>query len=41
MARQLALLALRGLEVPVVLRDLTQEQVDEGIEWIRDELAET
>lgn len=40
MARQLALLALRRLEVPVVLRDLTQEQVDEGIEWIRDELGE-
>jgi 3-hydroxyacyl-CoA dehydrogenase len=40
MARQLALLFLRRLEVPVVLRDLTQEQVDEGIAWIRDELAE-
>ena len=40
MARQLALLFLRRLEVPVVLRDLTQEQVDEGIEWIRDELTD-
>jgi 3-hydroxyacyl-CoA dehydrogenase/enoyl-CoA hydratase/carnithine racemase len=40
MARQLALLALRRLEVPVVLRDLTQEQVDEGISWIEDELAD-
>lgn len=40
MARQLALLVLRRLEAPVVLRDLTQEQVDDGIEWIRDELAE-
>ena len=40
MARQLALLALRRLEVPVVLRDLTQEQVDEAISWIRDELDE-
>ncbi len=40
MARQLALLALRRLEVPVVLRDLTQEQVDEGIDWIRDELGD-
>ncbi len=40
MARQLALLALRRLEVPVVLRDLTQEQVDEGITWIRDELGD-
>jgi 3-hydroxyacyl-CoA dehydrogenase/enoyl-CoA hydratase/carnithine racemase len=40
MARQLALLFLRRLEVPVVMRDLTREQVDEGIAWIRDELAE-
>jgi 3-hydroxyacyl-CoA dehydrogenase/enoyl-CoA hydratase/carnithine racemase len=40
MARQLALLFLRRLEVPVVLRDLTQEQVDEAIAWIADELAE-
>ena len=40
MARQLALLFLRRLEVPVVLRDLTQEQVDESIDWIRDELAD-
>jgi 3-hydroxyacyl-CoA dehydrogenase/enoyl-CoA hydratase/carnithine racemase len=40
MARQLALLFLRRLEVPVVLRDLTQEQVDEALGWIRDELAE-
>jgi len=40
MARQLALLALRRLEVPVVLRDLTQEQVDDAISWIRDELDE-
>ncbi len=39
MARQLALLALRRLEVPVVLRDLTQEQVDDAIAWIADELA--
>ena len=40
MARQLAPLFLRRLEVPVVLRDLTQEQVDEALAWIRDELAE-
>jgi 3-hydroxyacyl-CoA dehydrogenase/enoyl-CoA hydratase/carnithine racemase len=40
MARQLALLFLRRLEVPVVLRDLTQEQVDDAIAWIRDELDE-
>ena len=40
MARQLALLFLRRLEVPVVLRDLTQEQVDEGIAWIHEELGD-
>jgi 3-hydroxyacyl-CoA dehydrogenase/enoyl-CoA hydratase/carnithine racemase len=40
MARQLALLFLRRLEVPVVLRDLTQEQVDDAGEWIRGELDE-
>jgi 3-hydroxyacyl-CoA dehydrogenase len=40
MARQLALLALRRLEVPVALRDLGQEQVDGAISWIRDELDE-
>ncbi len=40
MARQLALLALRRLEVPVVLRDLTSEQVDDAIAWISDELAD-
>jgi 3-hydroxyacyl-CoA dehydrogenase/enoyl-CoA hydratase/carnithine racemase len=40
MARQLALLFLRRLEVPDVLRDLTQEQVDEGIAWIHEELAD-
>ena len=40
MARQLALLFLRRLEVPIVLRDLTQEQVDEGIDWIREELQD-
>jgi 3-hydroxyacyl-CoA dehydrogenase/enoyl-CoA hydratase/carnithine racemase len=40
MARQLALLALRRLEVPIVLRDLTQEQIDDAISWIRGELDE-
>ncbi len=40
MARQLALLFLRRLEVPVVLRDLTQEQVDDALAWIRDELGD-
>jgi 3-hydroxyacyl-CoA dehydrogenase/enoyl-CoA hydratase/carnithine racemase len=38
MARQLALLTLRRLEVPVVLHDLTQEQVDDAIVWIHVEL---
>jgi 3-hydroxyacyl-CoA dehydrogenase/enoyl-CoA hydratase/carnithine racemase len=40
MARQLALLFLRRVEVPVVLRDITQEQVDDALAWIGDELAE-
>jgi 3-hydroxyacyl-CoA dehydrogenase/enoyl-CoA hydratase/carnithine racemase len=40
MARQLALLFLRRLEVPIVLRDLTQEQVDDAIAWIADELRD-
>jgi 3-hydroxyacyl-CoA dehydrogenase/enoyl-CoA hydratase/carnithine racemase len=40
MARQLALLSLRRLEVPVVLRDLTQELVDDARSWIAGELDE-
>lgn len=40
MARQLALLALRRLELPVVLRDLTDEQVEDALRWIRGELDE-
>jgi 3-hydroxyacyl-CoA dehydrogenase len=40
MAQQLALLVLRRLEVPVVLRDLSQDQVDNAIAWISSELAE-
>jgi 3-hydroxyacyl-CoA dehydrogenase/enoyl-CoA hydratase/carnithine racemase len=40
MARQLALLFLRRLEVPIVLRDLTREQVEDAIVWIQDELAD-
>ncbi|MGI8886206.1 MAG: 3-hydroxyacyl-CoA dehydrogenase NAD-binding domain-containing protein [Gaiellaceae bacterium] len=41
MARQLALLGLRRLEVvPIVLRDLTQDQVDDAVAWIRSELDE-
>ncbi len=38
MARQLGLLFMHRLEVPLVLRDLTQEQVDDAIGWIRGEL---
>ncbi len=40
MASQLATLFLRRLEVPVVLRDLTQEKVDEGIEAVRQGLPD-
>jgi 3-hydroxyacyl-CoA dehydrogenase/enoyl-CoA hydratase/carnithine racemase len=40
MARQLALLAVRRLEIPVVLRDLTLEQVDDAVDWIKVELDE-
>jgi 3-hydroxyacyl-CoA dehydrogenase/enoyl-CoA hydratase/carnithine racemase len=40
MARQLALLFLRRLEVPVVLRDLEQAVVDDAISWIAGELDE-
>jgi len=40
MARQLALLALRRLEIPVGLRDLTQEPVDDAKSWIAGELDE-
>jgi 3-hydroxyacyl-CoA dehydrogenase/enoyl-CoA hydratase/carnithine racemase len=40
MATQLATLFLRRLEVPVVLRDLTQEQVERGIETVRAELPD-
>jgi 3-hydroxyacyl-CoA dehydrogenase/enoyl-CoA hydratase/carnithine racemase len=40
MARQLALLALRRLEVPIVLRDLAQEQIDDAKSWIAGELDE-
>ncbi|MDX6510726.1 MAG: hypothetical protein QOE36_230 [Gaiellaceae bacterium] len=39
MATQLATLFLRRLEVPVVLRDVSQEIVDSALESIRDELA--
>ena len=38
MARQVALLCLRRLEIPIVLRDLTDEQVADAISWIQGEL---
>jgi 3-hydroxyacyl-CoA dehydrogenase/enoyl-CoA hydratase/carnithine racemase len=37
MARQVAALFLRRLEVPVVLRDVKQEIVDEALAFVRDE----
>ncbi len=40
MATQLATLFLRRLEVPVVLRDVSQEIVDRALESIADEFAE-
>jgi 3-hydroxyacyl-CoA dehydrogenase/enoyl-CoA hydratase/carnithine racemase len=39
MARQIATLFLRRLEVPIVLRDVKQEIVDEAIEEIRGEIS--
>jgi 3-hydroxyacyl-CoA dehydrogenase/enoyl-CoA hydratase/carnithine racemase len=40
MARQLALVFLRRLEVPIVLRDLEQSLVDDALSWIAGELDE-
>jgi len=39
MARQLALLFLRRLSVPVVLCDIAEEQADEAVAWIHGELT--
>ncbi len=39
MASQLALIMLRNLKVPVVITDLDQERVDNGLAYIRGELA--
>jgi len=38
MARQFALLFVRRLQVPVVITDLDQGRVDEGVAWIRGEI---
>lgn len=40
MARQFALLFVRRLQVPVVITDLDQGRVDEGVAWIHHEIAE-
>ena len=39
MARQFALLFVRKLQVPVVITDLDQRRVDDGVSWIRTEIA--
>ena len=39
MASQFALLFLRRLEVPVVITDVSQERIDKGLQYIKDELA--
>ncbi|MGI6878260.1 3-hydroxyacyl-CoA dehydrogenase NAD-binding domain-containing protein [Microbacterium sp. gxy059] len=39
MASQFALLFLRRLQVPVVITDVSQERVDRGLGYIRDEIA--
>lgn len=38
MASQFALLFLRRLQVPVVITDVSQERIDNGIQYIKDEL---
>ena len=38
MASQFALLFLRRLECPVVITDVSQERIDKGIQYIKDEL---
>ncbi len=40
MARQFALLFVRRLQVPVVITDLDQSRVDEGVAWIHREIDE-
>ncbi len=39
MARQFALLFVRRLQVPVVITDLDQSRVDEGVRYIHDEIT--
>ena len=40
MARQFALLFVRRLQVPVIITDLDQGRVDEGVAWIHNEIAD-
>ncbi len=40
MARQFALLFVRRLQVPVIITDLDQTRVDEGVAWIHREIDE-
>ncbi|MGX5680341.1 3-hydroxyacyl-CoA dehydrogenase NAD-binding domain-containing protein [Schumannella luteola] len=40
MARQFALLFVRRLQVPVIITDLDQARVDEGVAWIHAEIDE-
>jgi len=39
MASQLALLIVRNLKVPVVMTDLDQTRVDNGVAWVHNEIA--
>lgn len=39
MARQIAALCARSLQVPVVLTDLDPERLDEGVRWVADRFA--
>jgi 3-hydroxyacyl-CoA dehydrogenase/enoyl-CoA hydratase/carnithine racemase len=39
MASQLALLLLRNLKCPIVMTDIDQERADNGVAWVKNELA--
>lgn len=40
MARQLAALFARSLKVPVVLTDIDQQRLDEGVQWVADKFGQ-
>lgn len=40
MARQLAALFAQSLKVPVVLTDIDQQRLDEGVQWVADKFAQ-